>query len=139
MLGASGHVRFQPGNEYKPFEVAKGGEAYQVLEVLIGDVVCLLDSATSVESHHPGFLVHDCPREADMSGLLYREFFMTIAEAANQLTALDGTPFQFIVTTTSAPPDELQGEQYLTLELEPGVEEKLLFKRELMPTLPGFE
>lgn len=139
MLGASGHVRFVPGDEHKPFEVAKGGEAYQVLEVLLGDVVCLIDSATSDESRHPGFLVHDCPREADMSELLYREFFMAAVEAAEQLTGTNGTPFQFIVTTTSAPPPELQSDDYVVLELEPGVDDKLLFKRELMPTLPGFE
>lgn len=139
MLGASGHARFQPGDEQKPFEVAKGGEAYQVLEVLLGDVVCLVDSATSEESHHPGFLVHDCPREADMSGLLYREFFMTAAEAAEQLAGVGGTPIQFIVTTTSAPPGELQSDRHVVLELQPGVEDKLLFRRELLPSLPGFE
>lgn len=138
MLGAPGHARFQPGDEYRPFEVAKGGEAYQVLEVLLGDIVCLIDSATSVESHHPGFLVHDCPREADMSELLYRGFFMTVAQAAEQLTSADSTPIQFIVTTTSAPPRELQNDHHVVLELESGVEEKLLFKRELMPGLPGF-
>lgn len=139
MLGASGHVRFTPGDEFRPFEVAKGGEAYQVLEVLLGDLVCLLDSATTADSHHPGFLVHDCPREADMSELLYHGFFMSAAEAAEQLGDHLGTPFQFIVTTTSAPPRDLQGIRHVVLELEPGVEDKLLFKRELMPSLPGFE
>lgn len=139
MLGSPGQTRFRPGDEYRPFEVAKGGEAYQVLEVLLGDVVCLIDSATSAESHHPGFLVHDCPREADMSGLLYREFFMAAAEAAEQLAGADGTPIQFIVTTTSAPPGELQSDHHVVLELEPGVDDKLLFRRELLPSLPGFE
>lgn len=139
MLGAPGHVRFMPGNEVKPFEIAKGGEAYQVLEVLLGDVVCLIDSATSDKNHHPGFLVHDCPREADMSELLYRNFFMTSAEAADQLAGTGGTPIQFIVTTTSAPPPELRSKTHVVLELEPGVDEKLLFKRELMPSLPGLE
>ena len=139
MLGTAGHVRFMPGDEHKPFEVAKGGEAYQVLEVLLGDVVCLVDSATSNESHHPGFLVHDCPREADMSELLYREFFMAAAEAAEQLADAGGTPIQFIVTTTSAPPSELQSDRYVVLELEPGVDDKLLFRRELMPSFPGFD
>lgn len=72
-----------PGHEVRPFEVARGGEAYQVLEVLLGDIVCLLDSAVSEASNHPGFLVHDCPQEADMSERLYREFFLTAAEAAD--------------------------------------------------------
>lgn len=139
LLGAAGHARFVPGHEIRPFEVARGGEAYQVLEVLLGDVVCLLDSAVSEASIHPGFLVHDCPREADMSELLYREFFLTAAEAAEQLGKGGKVPFQFIVTTTSAPPPALQRERVVVLELEPAVEEKLLFRRELQPLLSGFE
>lgn len=139
MLGAEGYARFVPGHEARPFEVARGGEAYQVLEVLLGDIVCLLDSAISDASNHPGFLVHDCPREADMSELLYREFFLAAAEAAEQLGKEGTVPFQFIVTTTSAPPPALQEERVVVLELEPGVEEKLLFRRELQPLLSGFE
>ncbi|BCL91899.1 hypothetical protein ACNRBV_17550 [Ralstonia pseudosolanacearum] len=137
LLGTAGHARFVPDHELRPFEVSRGGEAYQVLEVLLGDIVCLLDSATSEASSHPGFLVHDCPREADMSERLYREFFLVASEAAEQLGREGAVPFQFIVTTTSPPPEEVQGEPYIVLELEPGSEEKLLFKRELMPELPG--
>ena len=139
LLGATGHARFLPGHEVRPFEVARGGEAYQVLEVLLGDIVCLLDSAVSEASNHPGFLVHDCPREADMSERLYREFFLAAAEAAEQLGKNGSVPFQFIVTTTSAPPPSLQGERVVVMELEPGVEEKLLFRRELQPLLSDFE
>lgn len=139
LLGASGHARFVQDHEYRPFEVARGGEAYQVLEVLLGDIVCLLDSATSEASSHPGFLVHDCPREADMSDVLYREFFLVAAEAAEQLGRDNGAPFQFIVTTTSPPPEKVRGDSYVVLELEPGSDEKLLFRRELAPELPGFQ
>jgi len=139
LLGAAGHARFVPDHELRPFEVSRGGEAYQVLEVLLGDIVCLLDSATSEASSHPGFLVHDCPREADMSERLYREFFLVAAEAAEHLGRDGAIPFQFIVTTTSPPPEEFQDEPIIVLELEPGREENLLFKRELEPGLPGFE
>ncbi|MEN9543193.1 MAG: hypothetical protein RLZZ598_26, partial [Pseudomonadota bacterium] len=139
LLGAAGHARFLPGHEVRPFEVARGGEAYQVLEVLLGDIVCLLDSAVSETSNHPGFLVHDCPREADMSERLYREFFLVVAEAAEQLGKDGEVPFQFIVTTTSAPPDELGGAPHVVLELAPGADEALLFKRQLAPELTGFD
>lgn len=74
-----------------------------------------------------------------MSERLYRKFFLAAAEAAEQLGKDGAVPFQFIVTTTSAPPLELQGDGAVVLELEPGVDERLLFRRELMPTLPGFE
>ncbi len=139
LLGAAGHARFISGHEVRPFQVARGGEAYQVLEVLLGDIVCLLDSAVSEASHHPGFLVHDCPREADMSELLYRKFFLAVAEAAEQLSGGGMAPFQFIVTTTSAPPQELGGAPHVVLELAPGADETLLFKRQFAPELTGFE
>ena len=139
LLGAAGHARFVPGHEVRPFEVARGGEAYQVLEVLLGDIVCLLDSAVSEASNHPGFLVHDCPREADMSERLYREVFLAAAEAAEQLGQDGAVPFQFIVTTTSPPPQELGKAPHLILELAPGADDALLFKRQLAPELPGFD
>ncbi len=139
LLGAAGHARFVPGHEVRPFEVARGGEAYQVLEVLLGDIVCLLDSAVSEASNHPGFLVHDCPREADMSERLYRDFFLAAAEAVEQLGKDGAVPFQFIVTTTSAPPEVLNGAPHVVLELAPGADEALLFKRQLAPDLTGFD
>lgn len=139
LLGAAGHARFLPGHEVRPFEVARGGEAYQVLEVLLGDIVCLLDSAVSDASNHPGFLVHDCPREADMSERLYREFFLAASEAADQLGKEGMAPFQFIVTTTSAPPEELGGAPHVILELAPGDDAALLFKRQLTHELTGFD
>lgn len=73
-----------------------------------------------------------------MTELLYREFFMAAAEAAEQLAGEGGTPIQFIVTTTSAPPGKLQSNRHVVLELELGVDDKLLFRRELLPSLPGF-
>jgi hypothetical protein len=48
-------------------------------------------------------------------------------------------PFQFIVTTTSAPPEELRGPPHVVMELAPGVDEALLFKRQLAPELAGFD
>lgn len=69
---------------------------------------------------------------------MYRDFFLTASEAAIQLGSDDRVPFQFIVTTTSPPPRELL-ETSVVLELEPGAKEKMLFKRELVPMLTGFE
>lgn len=139
LLGEAGHGRFVPDSDSRPFDLSAGGEAYQVLEILLGDVTCLLDAATSTGSNHPGFLVHDCPREADMSPVLYRNFLMMTAEADEQLTSDGNVPFQYIVTTTSAPPVELRGARHVVLELLPGSEEHLLFKRSLSTSLPGFE
>lgn len=135
LLGEEGYGRFLPESDDHPFELSVGGEAYQVLEVLLGDMTCLIDAAIAPESHHPGFAVHDCPREADMSERLYREYLLTSAEAAELLFADGAVPFQYIVTTTSAPPATLQTTRYVVLELLPGAEEHLLFKRRLLPQL----
>lgn len=60
------------------------------------------------------------------------------AEAAEQLGRDNGAPFQFIVTTTSPPPEKVRAESYVVLELEPESDEKLLFRREFAPELQGF-
>ncbi|WP_137893526.1 hypothetical protein [Ramlibacter sp. 2FC] len=135
LLGEEGYGRFVPESDDHPFELAVGGEAYQVLEVLLGDITCIIDAATAEASHHPGFVVHDCPREADMSERLYRELLLTAAEAAAGLSGNGATPFQYIVTTTSAPPAALQSSEHIILELLPGAEDHLLFKRRLLPQL----
>jgi len=72
-----------------------------------------------------------------MSALLYRNFLSTACEADKQLFSTAGVPFQYIVTTTSPPPPELSQEPFLVLELQPGKEDTLLFKRRLEVELPG--
>lgn len=139
LLKKSGHGRFVSDSDSRPFDLSVGGEAYQVLEVLLGDVTCLMDAAVSTGSNHPGFLVHDCPREADMSAGLYKNFLLMMLEADEQLTGQGKVAFQYIVTTTSAPPPELCEHPYLALELQPGSDDHLLFKRQLTTSLPGFE
>lgn len=137
MLGEDGFGIFKPESDTQPFELSVGGEAYQVLEVLLGDITTMFDSALSDSSLHPGLVVHDCPREADMSERLYREFFLLISEAQSQLTTNGNVPFQYIVTTTSPPPETLSKEPYMALELRPGDENHTLFKKQLVTRLPG--
>ena len=108
-----------------------------MLEVLLGDFTSLLDSAFSNVSLHPGLVVHDCPREADMSERLYRDFLLLLAEAEAQLREGESVPFQYIVTTTSSPPAPLTQEPNLVLELRPGDENYSLFKKRLEVRLPG--
>ena len=74
-----------------------------------------------------------------MSERLYRDFFLAAAEAVEQLGKDGAVPFQFIVTTTSAPPEVLNGAPHVVLELAPGADEALLFKRQLAPDLTGFD
>jgi len=119
---------FDPRDELRPFRLSmRGGEAYRVLEVLLGDIACMLDSPRA-GSALPGFFVHDCPREADMSTGLY-ENFLSLIDALQMGQYSDGAaPFQYIVTTTTPPPTELQGDA-VCLTLDPSSDAGLLFCR----------
>jgi hypothetical protein len=115
-------------DEYYPFQLSvNGGEAYYVLEVLLGDLVCLLDS-TDPGSVFPGLLIHDCPREADMSPALYEKLLALMQQIEQQAYAGDA-PFQYIVTTTSPPPDALRKLPFLRETLDPSSDDGLLFRR----------
>jgi hypothetical protein len=119
---------FDPRDEIRPFRLSlRGGEAYRVLEVLLGDIACMLDSPRS-ESALPGLFIHDCPREADMSTGLYENFLLLIAQLQEQQFEADSLPFQYIVTTTTPPPDALQGGP-VCLKLDPSSDDGLLFCR----------
>ena len=62
---------------------------------------------------HPRFLIHDSPREADMASDIYEGLF----EAAKALETLFSDKsecnFQYIVTTTATPPDDLKQTPWL--------------------------
>jgi len=122
---AFGDFEFQ--DESRPFQLVRGGEAYRVLEVLLGDVACLLDSVNP-SSAFPGLLVHDCPREADMSSGLYENFLLLVQKVEQEIFGGE-TPFQYIVTTTTPPPASIQCMPYLRLTLDPSTDDGLLFRR----------
>jgi hypothetical protein len=76
----------------------------------------------------PGILVHDSPREADLSEMVYRRLF----EFSAQLEQCSPTPlFQYILTTTTAPPEDFQREPWLRLELRGAPAEERLLKVDL--------
>lgn len=119
---------FDPRDEVRPFRLSmRGGEAYRVLEVLLGDVACMLDSARP-ESALPGLFIHDCPREADMSAGLYENFLALVGHLQDTQYADSECPFQYVVTTTTPPPIELQS-GIVCLTLDPSADDGLLFGR----------
>jgi len=70
-----------------------------------------------------------------MSERLYRDFFLSASEVADQLGKEGMAPFQFIVTDTRARSEELCGTPHVILALAPGDDAALLFKRQLTPEL----
>lgn len=126
---AKGHVALS-GNGLEP-NVNMGGDrstaAIDSLKVLAFDlaILCLsIEGSTRV----PAFLVHDSPREADLGLSIYHRLFRLVTE----IEAFGEAPqFQYIVTTTTRPPEDLAVEPWirLTLRGSPGTER--LLRRDL--------
>ena len=110
--------------------VELGGErttaAIESLKVIAFDLAVMCMSIEG-RTHLPAFLIHDSPREADLGLSVYqRLFYFTY----NLETATTQPLFQYIVTTTTSPPDELRKEPWLSETLG-GVAAKRLMKRDL--------
>ncbi len=97
-----------------------------------GNVVCfdlaLLALAADGKCTHPGFLVHDGPRVADLSPAIYRRYFEFAQVLANRG---DSPNFQYIVTTTTNPPEEFQGDDYVVCRLDASTVDGRLLRRNL--------
>jgi len=94
---------------------------FKVLEILAGDIACLLDS-TGGQSFHPGFLLHDSPREAEMSAAM-------LWALLGHVVSSESKAIQYIVTTSTEPPEEFQ--PFVRLVLSSESEDSLLFRRRL--------
>lgn len=102
---------------------------FGVLETLAGDITCLLDSANG-DSFHPGFLLHDSPREAEMSETVF--WALMAAARGGQDSA-----FQYVVTTSTHAPVEFQ--PFVRLELHTRRSEGLLFGERIGPEVKPLE
>ena len=97
------------------------------LKVLAFDLAAMCMSIEG-RTHIPAFLIHDSPREADLGLSPYHGLF----EVVRSLEDIGGQPlFQYIVTTTTRPPEDLQKEPWLVLTLGGEPAEKRLLKCDL--------
>jgi uncharacterized protein YoxC len=94
---------------------------YGVLETLAGDLACLLDSSNK-GSFHPGILIHDSPREAEMNEeILWALLSMVSLETHDHL--------QYIVTTSTRV--EQKFGRFVRLALGSSKERDLLFRNRI--------
>lgn len=87
----------------------------------------------SIEGHgaFPRFLVHDGPREADMAPDVYERIFLLAQEVEK---CFEGEPaFQYIVTTTTTPPEKFIGRDapWLRLQLSGLTAQERLLRQDL--------
>lgn len=88
--------------------LASEGEALGTSTVLAFDLACMLASMTGL-GNHPRFLIDDSPRDADMEPPIYASLLQSIADLEN---LSDPIPFQYILTTTTRPPEKLACDPY---------------------------
>lgn len=127
VFGALG--QYVPADERRPFHMLRAdGDAYTVLEILLGDLACAADGVDRVDGGgaHPGLVIFDCPREREMSSHLYDRFLKLVDEVCNVVPAL-----QVVLTTTTPPPEPLRDEPTRILKLSHASDNDLLLKRRI--------
>jgi hypothetical protein len=128
-LDARGRVALS-GNGIE-LSIDLGGErataAIDSLKVLAFDLAALCLSIEG-ETRVPAFLLHDSPREADLGLSIYHELFRCVRE----IEELSGQPlFQYIVTTTTEPPDTFKTDPSLRLVICGAPAEERLLRTDL--------
>ncbi len=85
------------------------GAALETIKVIAFDLAAMVLSIEGV-GHHPRFLIHDGPREADLARLIYERFFLYARKLEESFDDPELVSFQYIITTTTAPPKDMQKE-----------------------------
>lgn len=127
VLGADSESKLELAGQTLRADVQVGGMAMESLKAITFDVATLLMGIEG-KTALPTFLVHDSPREADLGLSLYHKLFRFMA----RLEALgEAPPFQYIITTTTEPPDELRVAPFLAATLSGDDDNNRLFRRSL--------
>lgn len=108
-----------------------GGErstaAVDSLKIVAFDLAALLLTIEG-RTQLPAILIHDSPREADLGRSIYNRLF----ELGRKMEEFGSAPlFQYIVTTTTAPPEPFRNDQWVKLELHGAPREQRLFMEDL--------
>lgn len=108
-----------------------GGErntpAIDLVKVLAFDLATLCRSVEGA-TKLPALLIHDSPRSSDLGLSIYHELFHLMRELED---VGSGPQFQYIVTTTSRPPDDLVNDDRVRLKLNGSPAEARLLGRDL--------
>lgn len=125
--GVAGTIKLDGNGLKVDAEFSGRGEvstaALDSLKIVAFDLAAL-HMAVEEKADLPAFLLHDSPREADLDGQLYARLFSLV----HQWEGKAETPcFQYIVTTTTAPPPELQDERHVRLQMSSTPAERRLF------------
>jgi hypothetical protein len=90
----------------------------------------LVFNSVSTKACLPGLLLHDSPREADLSLRIYRSFIRLVGALQEHFGPAEKCPFQYILTTTTPPPTDYQ-KDYVRLHLNAAVPDDLMLRRNI--------
>ena len=107
---------------------ARTSEAIDTLAILLADICSMLYS-TYGRGKVPGFIIHDSPREADLSIIIYHSMIRFIMKL--QLQLKKNCPFQYIITTTTEPPKDTKEGNHIVLHLSSSQDGKQLLKQNI--------
>jgi len=99
----------------------------QYADVLGFDLACLTASICGV-GHLPRFWIHDSPRQADSEEQLYHSVLKLISNLEASYPKSCPVAFQYILTTTSVPPDEVNRPPYVRARLHARIANGKLLK-----------
>lgn len=123
----SGSVKLDGNGLHPKLGGDRTSAAIESLKIAAFDLAVLIRSIEG-GTNLPAFLIHDSPREADLGESIYELLFKYVLD----LEAVGDTPlFQYIVTTTTAPPTGLRVEPWLRLELHGAPPDQRLLRVDL--------
>jgi len=99
------------------------GPAIEAMKLIAFDLAAMFQSVAG-RGAHPRLVIHDSPKVADIAPVPYSFVFRLAQEAEKHA---DEPTFQYIVTTTEPPPDDLQQSEHLRLRLDASTKEGRLF------------
>lgn len=102
--------------------------AIDTLKTIAFDVAALRSGILET-SHHPGILIFDSPREADMHPTPYQRIFHHLKSLE---TGDNNAPFQVILTTTEPPPAAFLQTQALILQLDASTKEGRVYRTDFV-------
>lgn len=129
--GVQGSIKLDGNGLRVDAEFSGRGEvstaALDSLKIVAFDLAAL-HMAVEERADLPAFLIHDSPREADLDGQLYARLFSLVHQWEE---GVEAPCFQYIVTTTTAPPSELQGDRYVRLVMSSTPAERRLLAMDI--------
>jgi hypothetical protein len=129
--GVAGTIKLDGNGLKVDAEFSGRGEvstaALDSLKIVAFDLAAL-HMAVEERAEIPAVLIHDSPREADLDSQLYAGLFNLVYQWEK---AADTPAFQYIVTTTTAPPKHLRSDLHVRLKMSSTPPDRRLFAMDI--------